>query len=253
MANDFRIERWLVREDLGQIERDTEVHHLKPKTMRLLICLAENAGHVLSKEQLLTKLWEGAYVTDNALMNTVAELRKALGDDARNPRFIATIPKRGYRLIAPITGRSEPRIESTPVTEGSPATETAPRCAVLAFDSVGYYWPQERPAAILTDMLITVLAQTDSVFVASRTSIKRYQRIPPSSLLPDIARELKVDLIVEGTVMWFRHDGDGWVTARLYDKDEVNLWAKVFPLPSAHEPKKWWDLAKRIVRELPLR
>lgn len=244
MANDFTIERWCVREELGQIECDTGVLHLKPKTMQLLVYLAEHAGDVLSKEQLLAKLWEGAYVTDNALMNTIAELRKALGDDARNPRYIATIPKRGYRLIAPITKRTKART-------GGPATAGSPRCAVLSFDSVGYHWPQRCPAAMLTDMLITVLAQTDSAFVVSRTSIRRYQKVPPA-LLSDIARELKVDLIVEGTVMWFKQDGEGWVTARLYDKDEMNLWARIFPLPSAYDPIKWWELAQRIAAELPL-
>ncbi len=242
MVNDFKIERWLVREELGQIECGTAVLHLKPKTMRLLVYLAEHAGHVLSKEQLLTKLWEGAYVTDNALMNTIAELRKALGDDARNPRYIATIPKRGYRLIAPISG------ETRTQTSRATAAKGLPRCAVLTFDAVG----NERcPAVVLTDMLITVLAQSDSVFVISRTSVNRYQQIPPSSL-PEIARELKVDLIVEGTVMWFQNEGTGWVTARLYDKDEVNLWAKIFHLPSDHDPKKWLELAQKMVGELPL-
>jgi DNA-binding winged helix-turn-helix (wHTH) protein/Flp pilus assembly protein TadD len=89
--------------------RDDAVVELTPQLLDLLLHLLDNAGALITKEQLLDALWPGANVTDNALAQAVSELRQALGDDAGAPRFIKTVARRGYRFIAPVA-----RIDSAP-------------------------------------------------------------------------------------------------------------------------------------------
>src|SRR5262249_40818292 len=77
--------------------------HVEPKVMQVLVCLAEHAGEVVPKERLIKSVWEATYVTDDVLTRSISELRKLFQDDAKEPRFIQTIPKSGYRLIAPVS------------------------------------------------------------------------------------------------------------------------------------------------------
>jgi Tol biopolymer transport system component/DNA-binding winged helix-turn-helix (wHTH) protein len=77
--------------------------HLEPKVMRVLVVLAEHAGHVVPKGRLLQTVWSDVFVGDEVLTRAISELRSVFGDDPKAPRFIETIPKGGYRLIAPVT------------------------------------------------------------------------------------------------------------------------------------------------------
>ncbi|MDA8020685.1 MAG: transcriptional regulator [Thermoanaerobaculia bacterium] len=81
---------------------------LEPRTMEVLVYLATHAGHVVSKAELLGNVWEGRWVAEDALSVYIYELRKALGDDARQPRFVETVRKRGYRWMPPIQVRPLP-------------------------------------------------------------------------------------------------------------------------------------------------
>ena len=74
--------------------------HVEPKAMQVLAFLAERSGRVVSKHEILAQVWKGTFVSEEVLPNAIWELRKALGDDAKRPRFIQTLPKTGYRLIA---------------------------------------------------------------------------------------------------------------------------------------------------------
>lgn len=76
---------------------------LEPRVMDLLVLLAGRPGEVMSKDEIAAALWGEVHVNDDALTRTVFKLRKALGDAARNSRYVATVPKRGYRLVAPVT------------------------------------------------------------------------------------------------------------------------------------------------------
>ena len=99
----FTLGDWTVRPALGFIERQGERTPLEPKLLDVLACLAEHPGDVVSVETLLDRCWAGAFYGDNPVHKAIALLRKALGDDARSPRYLATVRKRGYRLIAPVT------------------------------------------------------------------------------------------------------------------------------------------------------
>lgn len=91
---------WLLQPDLNRIERDGHVVHLEPKAVAILSLLAERAGEPVTRQQLLETVWAGVVVSDDALTQVVIKLRKALGDSSREPQYIQTIPKRGYRLVA---------------------------------------------------------------------------------------------------------------------------------------------------------
>ncbi len=100
MQNGFSIGEWHIHPERNALVRSGKEHPIEPKVMAVLVCLSEQPGDVVSKEQMIRTVWGGAAVTDEVLTNAISELRKALGDDARQPRFIQTIPKKGYRLVA---------------------------------------------------------------------------------------------------------------------------------------------------------
>ena len=100
MAGDFRVAEWAVEPQLNNLERNGQAVRLEPKVMQVLVCLAEHQGKLVTKEQLIRAVWADTFVTDDVLTRCISELRKALNDDPKQPRFIETIPKGGYRLIA---------------------------------------------------------------------------------------------------------------------------------------------------------
>ena len=102
-ATNFQIAEWLIEPRAGRITRDQLTVHLRPQLMDLAVVFATRPTHVLSKEELFAAVWPGQYVAESALARCVAELRQVFGDDARSPRVIETIPKRGYRMVAPVT------------------------------------------------------------------------------------------------------------------------------------------------------
>src|SRR6185436_9143598 len=90
--------------DVGsfRVERGATAVPLEPKAFDLLVLLLERAGQVVTKQEILDSVWRQTAVTDNALTRIVANLRKALGDDARDSKYIETIPTRGYRWLVPV-------------------------------------------------------------------------------------------------------------------------------------------------------
>ena len=85
-----------------ELRRNGERLPVNPKTFQLLVALLEDPGHLVEKEQLMRTLWPDSFVEEANLAFTVSLLRKSLGDDAAKPRFIETVPRRGYRFIAPV-------------------------------------------------------------------------------------------------------------------------------------------------------
>lgn len=110
----FRLGEWLVDAPNHELIAHAGRVRLQPRQMQLLLRLAREPGTVLRREQLLEDVWEGRYVNDEALSRAIAELRQLLADDPRAPRYIETVPKLGYRLIA------------------APQADAAPALAVVA-------------------------------------------------------------------------------------------------------------------------
>lgn len=108
----FRLGEWRVDPAAGELTDDARVVRLRPKVMELLVSLAARPGEVIAKQELLDAVWPDVVVAETSLSVTLAQLRKALGDDPARPSFVETIPRRGYRLIGPVTpspgGRAAP-------------------------------------------------------------------------------------------------------------------------------------------------
>jgi TolB-like protein/DNA-binding winged helix-turn-helix (wHTH) protein len=101
MDTPLQIGEWRVDPSLDQITRGEKTVKLEPRAMRVLVCLAEHAGQVVSVEQLLDAVWKDVVVTPDSVYQAVAGLRRALGDDTKEPTYITNVLRRGYRLIAP--------------------------------------------------------------------------------------------------------------------------------------------------------
>src|SRR5690242_13150120 len=95
VAPHYRFDDIVVQSDAFRVEKGGRTLSLEPKSIRLLLCLIENRPRAVSKDELLSRVWEDAAVTDNALTRVVAQLRKALGDDAKVARYIETVPTLG--------------------------------------------------------------------------------------------------------------------------------------------------------------
>jgi TolB-like protein/DNA-binding winged helix-turn-helix (wHTH) protein len=265
VSTDFRVGPWLAKPSLNIISGNRTTVHLEPKVMELLVCLARHAGEALPKETLLQAVWPDTFVSEDVLKRCISELRRVFQDDARQPHIIETIPKRGYRLVArvePVNGNQEISAVSVPETTSSrmqrsmrkwwiaalaiatavvlaiflsalrgnrPASASvAPpihSLAVLPLQNLSADPSQEYFSDGMTDALITNLAQIGSVKVISRTSMMRYKKTDKS--LPEIARELNVDGIIEGTV---QRSGDRVrITAQLIQgSSDKHLWANTY-------------------------
>ena len=115
----FRVGEWLAEPDWNRIRRDGETVKLEPRVMRLLATLAAAPGRPLLRQELLDTVWPDTFVNEEALSRAVSQLRRALGDDPKSPRYLQTVHKGGYCLIASVT---EARDEAAP----APAAAAAP-------------------------------------------------------------------------------------------------------------------------------
>lgn len=110
----FRVGEFLIEPPLNNISSRDKSVHVEPKVMHVLTCLADKPGEVVSKENLIRIVWADTFVTDDVLTRAISELRKVFGDDSKEPRYIQTIPRTGYRLIAPVVnGQSDVQTDST--------------------------------------------------------------------------------------------------------------------------------------------
>jgi len=108
MSSNLRIGAWLVEPALGRISKDEQIVRLEARTMRLLLCLAGKPGEVVSVEELLSHVWAGVIVTPDSVYQAITSLRRQLGDDARQPSYIETVPRLGYRLVAAVSPCAQP-------------------------------------------------------------------------------------------------------------------------------------------------
>src|SRR5579862_2835923 len=109
----LRIGGWRVDPKSGQISRNGETARLEARSMRLLLCLAEHAGEVVSIDGLLNEVWSGVNVAPDSVYQAVTSLRRVLGDDPKQPTYIATVPRLGYRMVATVSPWEDPRPSQT--------------------------------------------------------------------------------------------------------------------------------------------
>ncbi len=119
VAAGFHVGEWVVSPGQMSISRGLETVHLEPKVMDVLVKLASRSGAVVTRDEFMTEVWRGRVVTDEALSRCVSLLRLALRDNRKSPEFVQTVPKVGYRLVAPT--RAIEQAEALPVATASPA------------------------------------------------------------------------------------------------------------------------------------
>jgi TolB-like protein/DNA-binding winged helix-turn-helix (wHTH) protein/Tfp pilus assembly protein PilF len=237
--------------------------HLQDQPFRVLAMLLEHPGEVVTREEARKALWpEGTFVDfDEGLDTALKKLRHALGDSAQNPNFIETIPRRGYRLIGSVGASGNGSAISGAMEGARPeavASRTLPwklligvlalavalagvlvraigwmhrstsairSIAVLPLENLSGDASQDYFADGLTDELITHLGQIGTLRVISRTSVMQYKGVHKP--LPQVARELGVDAVVEGTVL--RSGDKVRITAQLIQAaSDRHLWARTY-------------------------
>src|SRR6202795_2236325 len=264
----------------GEVRKEGLRIRVQQQPMKLLEILLEHPGEVVTREKLRGRVWpnESFGDFDQALNIAIGKLRSALGDAAENPRFIETLPKRGYRFIADVSvvdadagpiKQPEHAAGDLPATDperkiqgaglaGAPKRRLWPTrwiivtlalvlslpilaiwlfrsrgpaptgirsLAVLPLDNLSGDASQNYFADGMTDELITDLAQISALRVISRTSVMVYKgaRKP----LPQIARELNVDAVVEGTVL--RSGDQVRITAQLIEAStDKHIWSQSY-------------------------
>ena len=143
-AGRVRIGEWVADPATNELRRGERSVRLEPKAMDVLMLLAGCPGEVVTREQLFAAVWPGTVVVDEALTQSVAKLRRALGDDPRSPAYIETVSKRGYRLTAPVApGEAAAPKAVSPRRRRWPAIAAV---AVLALLAAGTYWLVEERA-----------------------------------------------------------------------------------------------------------
>ncbi len=184
MDGDFRIGRWTVEPKLNSISGDGRASRVEPKVMQVLERLAQHPHEVVTKEQLLSAVWPSTFVTEDVLTRAISELRKVFGDNPSEPQVIQTIPKRGYRLIAPLERA---------------ARTAANSLLVLPFTSSGSDPSLEYLADGITDGVIKTLAQLPHLRVIARNTAYRYRSRDTN---PEVAgRELNVAAVLTGQII----------------------------------------------------
>jgi len=133
----LRIGEWRVDPDLDELSREGQTIRLEPRPMRLLLYLAAHAGRVVDVQQLLDEVWPNVIVTHGSVYQAIAQLRRILGDESEHPKYIENLPRRGYRLIAPVASwgvRCAVATDSSPAARGS-SVAAEPQLASRAPDA----------------------------------------------------------------------------------------------------------------------
>ena len=170
MDGQFQIGDWIVEPSLNRLSRNGQQIRVEPKVMRVLICLAE-AGAVVPKEKLMQTVWAGTYVSDDVLTRSISELRKAFDDDSKQPRFIETIPKGGYRLLMPVR----------PVRNGGNGHEPAPVVEPPSFTADPA--PAEQPRRLWLWVAAAVLVTIAAISTLQFAGRERAGSPPPGKVV----------------------------------------------------------------------
>ena len=271
----------------GQLYKRGVRISLREKSFQVLAALLEHPGEVVTREELRRRLWpEDVFVDfDNNLNTAVARLREALGDSAERPRFIETLPKHGYRFMAHV-------FEAPPAPEPEPAARVGLRrrwvlalallalpavlVALLAFNVGGLRdrllgqpaAPKIDSLAVLPlknlmgdpeqeyfvegmhEALIAELSRISPLKVISRTSTMQYKK--GEKPLPQVARELKVDGVIEGSVL--REGDQVRISVQLiHGPSDRHLWTQSFDRNFHDILTLQRDVARAIAGEIRVR
>lgn len=218
----------------GQLRKHGRRIRLPPQPFQVLALLASRASEVVTQEELRREVWgDRTFVEfDLGLYYCIGRIRAVLGDDGHAPRYVETLPRRGYRFVMPVH-----RV----------APHGGVSLAILPFDNLNRGEELEYFADGVTDALITECGRQPGLRVISRQSVLRFKR--SEETLADIARQLDVEHLVEGSVL---HDGGRVrVTAQLVQASpERHLWARSLEADAGDAITLQRGIVQEIVREI---
>jgi TolB-like protein/DNA-binding winged helix-turn-helix (wHTH) protein len=286
----LQIGEWIVNPSLDSISKGTESQKLEPRTMRLLLCLAGAAGEVVSVDRLLNEVWTGVVVGSASVYQAVSQLRKLLGDVDPEPTYIATVPRKGYRLIAAVK-RLEAPSETSPAaaTLSTGATSLPARkrakaplllgaALLIALMAVGsVIWKKTSTGKLLstansivvlpfidmtvdksdqsfcdglTEELSSWLAQIPTLRVVARTSAFAFRG--QGEDVRKIGKALDTNHILEGSL---RRSGNRMrISVQLIDaRTGYHLWSEDFDRPVDDAIKIQEDISRSVAGTLQVR
>jgi len=218
LYNGFRLGAFDVMPSQNTVSGPGGTVRVEPKSMAVLACLVRSAGDTVSRNDLIEAGWPGLVVTDDVLSRCIAQLRRAFGDNARSPRYLETIPKRGYRLMKPVEATGT-------VAEQASVSSQRQGIVVLPFQNNSPGRTDDYVADGLTELLSARLATLKEMRVISRTTAMSFAGTGDS--VPDIAARLGVEWVVEGSVMVSKDNVQ--VVAQLIDaRRDEHVWADTY-------------------------
>jgi transcriptional activator of cad operon len=287
-ATRWRVGAWSVDPAAGVISRDGETVRVEARTLRLLQCLAERAGEVVSIDDLLDAVWPDVAVTPDSVYQAVASLRRLLGDDPKNPTYIATAPRQGYRLIAPVApltagldsagppaGTSLRRpisrqivgatslavalalgvgvalLNNHPPTAAASSAPAPTSIAVMPFlDLTSEAMTQEYVADGMTEELIDRLSEVPGFRVAPLRSASQFKGKPLA--VDEVGRTLHVTYVLDGSL---RKSGAKLrIAVRLIQADSGFVaWTQSYDRPAGDVLRLQDEIAKDVAATLKKR
>jgi len=273
----YRFDDFLADPETWRLTRDGQEIHLEPVVLKLLIYLITHRERLVTRQELMDTVWGDTVISESAVTKAMARLRKALNDDSATPRYLETVRSLGYRFVA--TVEEIEHADQPGLSLGKPRAPTAHRAlfaGAVALIALAVFWangpqyeaPQEPaihslavlPLSNLTgdpqqdyyvdgiqDLLITELSQLPGLRVTSRQSTKRYR--DSQLLTAEIARELGVDAVVEGSLL--REGSTIEVTIQLIDgRSDGHLWAERYTRETPYVFSLIADMADAIGTEI---
>jgi TolB-like protein/Tfp pilus assembly protein PilF len=220
-------------ERTGELCKDGIKVRLQEQPLQILQILLEHPGELVAREELRRRVWPtDTFVDfDHGINNAIKRLREVLGDTAETPRYIETLPRRGYRFVEKIRSNDR-RVRSL---------------AVLPLENLSGDPEQEYFADGLTEALITSLAKISALRVISRRTPMHYKGVHRP--LPEIARELGVEIIVEGSVL--RSGERVRISAQLIEAStDTHLWAESYERDLRDVLQLQSEIARAVAREI---
>jgi TolB-like protein/Tfp pilus assembly protein PilF len=253
----FRFESYTLDLSRGALYGADREIELRPKSFDVLSYLVENAGRLVSKDELLKAVWRKVTVSDESVTRCISDVRLALGDSDQH--IIKTVQRRGYRFAAAVApaaarGPGPPatlNAAAAAATQVAAGTNTAPRLSlvVLPFVNLSVDPAQEYLADVITEGLTTYLSRIPDSFVIARTMAARYKG--EARDVREIGKELGVRYVLEGSV---QHAGARVrVTAQLIDAGTAaHLWADQFDADQANVLRMQDTIVTRLARALQI-
>jgi TolB-like protein/DNA-binding winged helix-turn-helix (wHTH) protein len=248
----LRIGDWRIDPVAGEISRDGEIVRLDGRTMKLLLCLAERAGEVISIDELLDQVWSGVVVTPDSVYQAVASLRRLLKDDSKRPTYIATVPRLGYRMVATVA----PWADAMPLATAPPARRYGRVIVPLvAAAAVGLLLvlsanpaPSVRSVAVLPFLDLTNQEMTHEYFADGMTEelIHELSKVPSLSVT---SSRNGATYVLDGSV---RKSGNRMrIAARLVQaSDSVVVWSETYDRSSEDLLRVQEDIAAEVTKAL---